>query len=398
MKALYYDCFAGISGDMNLAAMIDLGVDPAYVKEELGRLSVNGYEIHIEKGKRREISGTLFRVDDAKNGSAHHHESRTFKDIVGIIEKSDLAGSVKFLSVDIFSRIARVEAKIHGISPETVHFHEVGAVDSIVDIVGAALCLDFIKPDRIISSPVQVGGGYVSCNHGVLPVPAPATAEMLQGIPVRTGLAPFEMTTPTGAAILAATVDEFSEMAQFIPERIGYGLGRRDLEIPNALRIFLGEMENPTDHQKCKEALLIECNIDDMNPEQYGFLIELLFEAGAMDVFLTPIIMKKSRPGVLLSILCNPHLKKTMEGILWQHSTTFGLRCHYVAKSMIRQKFVTMKTEHGEISIKEGYLGKKRIRCKPEYEDCQRLAREKGVSIRDILNGVASGEKVKNEC
>jgi hypothetical protein len=310
VKILYYDCFAGISGDMNLGAMIDLGVDPEYLREELRKIEIGSYEIRVKRDQRRGIFGTKVDVilPSGKGApAAHGHGHRSFKDIVGLIEKSGLSDRVKHISLDIFGKIAAAEAKIHGHSIDEVHFHEVGAIDSIVDVVGAAICFEVLNVDKIISSPVQVGGGFVKCAHGMLPVPAPATSEILTGIPIRSGIVPFETTTPTGAAILAATAGRFADRFDFTPLKIGYGIGQRDTDVPNVLRVFLGE----TDDEKqdldveVKEACLMECNIDDMNPELYEGIVERLFEQGALDVYLTPIIMKKSRPAVKISILCD---------------------------------------------------------------------------------------------
>ncbi len=298
MKILYYDCFAGISGDMNLGAMIDLGVDPEHLREELRKIEIGSYEIQVTRDQRRGIFGTKVEViipsgEDAH--AAHGHGHRSFKDIAGLIGKSGLPDRVKHRSLDIFGKIARAEAKIHGHAIEEVHFHEVGAIDSIVDVVGAAICFDDLKADQILSSPVQVGGGFVKCAHGMLPVPAPATAEILTGIPIRSGIVPFEATTPTGAAILAATAGRFTDGVDFTPLKIGYGIGHRDTDIPNVLRVFLGEMDDGEQDQDVeeKEAFLMECNIDDMNPELYDGIVERLFEKGALDVYLTPVIMKR---------------------------------------------------------------------------------------------------------
>ena len=230
-----------------------------------------------------------------------------------------MSAKVKSISLNIFTRIAEAEGKIHGHKTDDVHFHEVGAVDSIVDIVGAAVCLDYLHPDRIISSPVEVGGGFVRCAHGILPVPAPATVEILQGIPVKSGAVPFETTTPTGAAILAATVDTFTEELYFTPQKIGYGIGHRDTDIPNVLRAYLGEMPTADDADDTEKqtAILVECNIDDMNPEMYEDVMEALLAKGAYDVFLTPIIMKKSRPAIKISVLCGEEARPAIEEILW---------------------------------------------------------------------------------
>jgi pyridinium-3,5-bisthiocarboxylic acid mononucleotide nickel chelatase len=311
MKILYYDCFAGISGDMNLGAMLDMGVDQKYLLKELDNLPIDSYKIKVYKDKRGGITGTKVDVivpPQKKASSRHTQKKRTFRDITRMIRQSNLSANVKRISIDIFTRLARAEGKIHGHKIEDVHFHEVGAIDSIIDIVGAAICLDYLKVDKVISSPIQVGSGIINCSHGTLPVPAPATAEVLQGIPIKTGLVPFEATTPTGAAIIAATAVSFTEKIDFTPLKIGYGLGSKDSSIPNVLRLFLGEIsanDAKADDPETGEAVIIECNIDDMNPEFYDALMERLFAAGAHDVFLTPIIMKKSRPAVMVSVLCD---------------------------------------------------------------------------------------------
>jgi pyridinium-3,5-bisthiocarboxylic acid mononucleotide nickel chelatase len=247
VRVLYYDCFAGISGDMNLGAMIDLGVDPEYLREQLQKIAIGSYEIQVRREERRGIFGTKVDVilpsgEGAHSG--HEHGHRSFREIAGLIERSVFSAGVKGTSLDIFRKIAAAEAKIHGHPIDEVEFHEVGAIDSIVDVVGAAICFESLRVDRILSSPVQVGGGWVRCAHGLLPVPAPATAEILTGIPIRSGLVPFEAATPTGAAIVAATAGRFVERIDFTPLRIGYGIGQRDTEVPNVLRVFLGEMDD----------------------------------------------------------------------------------------------------------------------------------------------------------
>ena len=397
MKILYYDCFAGISGDMNLGAMIDLGVDPEFLREELRKIEIGAYEIRVKRDQRRGIFGTKVDVilpsgEDAP--AAHGHGHRSFKDIAALIEKSNFSDGVKSTGRNIFMKIARAEAKIHGHSIDEVHFHEVGAIDSIVDVVGAAICFEVLKVDKIISSPVQVGGGFVKCAHGMLPVPAPATAEILTGIPIRSGIVPFETTTPTGAAILAATAGRFTEHVDFTPLKIGYGIGHRDTDIPNVLRVILGEMDDEKHDQdvEVKEACLMECNIDDMNPEMYEGVVERLFEKGALDVYLTPIIMKKSRPAVKISILCDADHRRGIEEVLWMQTSTFGLRVNKIEKLILRRDVSTVKTKYGVLPVKNAYLRGERIKWKLEYEDAKRLAREKGVSIKAIYDSLLSGD------
>lgn len=395
MKILYYDCFAGISGDMNLGAMIDLGVDPEVLREELRKIEIGSYEIRVKRDQRRSIFGTKLDVilpSGEGEPAAHGHGHRSFKDISGLIEKSNFSDGVKSTSLNIFAKIARAEAKIHGHSIDEVHFHEVGAIDSIVDVVGAAICFAVLKVDKIISSPVQVGGGFVQCAHGMLPVPAPATAEILTGIPIRSGLVPFETTTPTGAAILAATAGRFADRIDFTPLKIGYGIGQRDTDVPNVLRVFLGEMADEERDQdvEVKEASLMECNIDDMNPEMYEGVVERLFEKGALDVYLTPIIMKKSRPAVTISILCDAEHRRGIEEVLWLQTSTFGLRVNKIEKLILRRDVSTVRTKYGVLCVKSAYLRGERIKWKLEYEDAKRLAKEKGVSIKAIYDSLLS--------
>jgi uncharacterized protein (TIGR00299 family) protein len=400
MQILYYDCFSGISGDMNLGAMLDLGVDCDLLARELKRLDIGPYDLRISKDSRRGIVGTRVDVIVGHEGPGpdHHHHGRTFGDIQIMIGESGLSDVVKKISLAIFTKIAEAEAKVHGQAVSDVHFHEVGAVDSIVDIVGAAICFDYLKVDKIMASPIQVGGGFVKCAHGVLPVPAPATVEILKGIPIKSGLVTFETTTPTGAAIVASMAESFTEAAAFTPEKIGYGIGHRDTDVPNVLRVFLGAMADyavSVSDVERGEALMIECNMDDMNPEHYGFLMERLFENGAHDVFFTPIVMKKSRFAVTLSVLCDASGRAAVEDCLWRHSSTFGLRAFNVGKAMLRREMEKVSTPHGEIAVKHGYLQGNKIKSKPEYEDCRRLAREKGLSLEDVYDVVREERRKK---
>lgn len=385
VKILYYDCFSGISGDMNLGAMLDLGVDKGYLLEGLERLGIGGCELSVKRDERKGITGTKVDVI-VKNDSSDH---RNLKDIEDIINSSGLPDSVKGTSLDIFTHIARAEAKIHGKDIYDIHFHEVGATDSIIDIVGAALCLEFLNVDRVMASPVEVGSGFITCAHGTLPVPAPATVEILKGIPIKSGIVPFEMTTPTGAAILASAVSEFTDRIRFRLLEVGYGIGGRDTEIPNVLRVLLGETdEATTDDCEREDALIIECNIDDMNPEIFDFVIDVLLKAGAHDVFLTPVIMKKSRPATTLSVLCSIEDETTIQELLLTQTSTFGTRKYVVGKTMLKRDFTEVTTEYGNIRVKNAYFRGKKIKSKPEYEDCRKLAEEHGVSIREIYESI----------
>lgn len=382
MRILYYDCFAGISGDMNLGALIDLGVDPDFLIIELQRLNISGFHLDIQKDIRRGISGTKATVIIENQENEKHRHLRHVEEL---INQSSLSEDVKSLSLKIFDLIAVAEGKVHNISKERVHFHEVGALDSIADIVGAAICLNYLKVDKVISSPIQLGGGMVKCAHGVMPVPAPATAEIVRNVPVRSGLVQHEATTPTGAAILVATADEFSDKTDFRIQKTGYGIGQRDIsEVPNVLRVFLADSDLPGDGLSPDEAWMLECNIDDMNPEWYDHLFRKLFEAGASDVFLTPIIMKKSRPANTLSVLCKGSIKPEIKVILFKNSTTIGLREYPVAKTVLERQERKIETELGTVSVKYSYFQGKEIRFKPESDELTRLATLHGLSLNEV--------------
>lgn len=390
MKILYYDCFSGISGDMNLGAFIDLGVDKDYLIGELAKLSVCEYGIKVTRDIRKGISGT--RVD-VLTGESHHH--RNMNDIREIINKSSLSENVKRISMDIFLKVAEAEAKVHGKSIEEIHFHEVGAVDSIVDIIGAAICFDFIKPDMVLSSPVETGSGFVKCAHGILPVPAPATAEILRGIPLKSMGIPFEATTPTGAAILSAFTNKFTEKKDFMINKIGYGIGHKDEgDVPNVLRVFLGEAFRKLEPQSDiinERAIMIECNIDDMNPENYEYIMEKIFDQGIMDAYLTPIIMKKGRPAVKISVLCSTKRIGEVEKLLLSETSTLGVRRYEVDKDMLKRENCIIDTSFGSIRIKNAYYGGKMIKSKPEYDDCRKIALEKGIPLIEVY------EQIKKE-
>ncbi len=382
MRILYYDCFAGISGDMNLGALLDLGVDPIYLVSELKKLNIKGFHLEINKDLRRGISGTKATVvvEDPDN-EKHRH----LRHVEEIINNSTLSDKVKTTSLKIFSLIAFAEAKVHQIEVERVHFHEVGALDSIADIVGAAICLEYLKVDKVLSAPIQLGGGTVKCAHGIMPVPAPATALIVANIPVKTGLVQHEATTPTGAAILVATVDEFTSEINFPITKTAYGIGQRDVsEVPNVLRVYLSDTETAASGLKEESATIVECNIDDMNPERYEFIMEQLFEAGAADAWLTPIVMKKSRPANQLSVLCSPEKINKIKGIIFNHSTSIGLREYTVKKSVLSRVEKSVQTKFGPITVKQSILEGKIVRSKPEYEQCKSIAKQHNISIEEV--------------
>jgi hypothetical protein len=287
----------------------------------------------------------------------------------------------------IFMTIARAEAKVHGIPVDHVHFHEVGAVDSIIDVVGAAICYNSLNVDAVHVSTVELGGGFVNCDHGRLPVPAPATAEIIMGIPVKKDGVDFEATTPTGAAILATLGTSFDPSLAIKIEKTAYGVGQKENDsVPNLLRVFLGETTGNTGSGH--DALQLECNIDDMNPEFFEYISERLFKAGASDVFISNIMMKKGRPGILLNVICETELADIVKNIIFTESTSLGIRTFPFRKDTLARKFETIQTIYGSINIKRSYHNGIEVSCKPEYEDCKRVAAEKGIPVKEVCNNI----------
>jgi uncharacterized protein (TIGR00299 family) protein len=379
MNILYFDCPTGISGDMCLGAFIDLGVDIEKIKKELKKLPVKGYTITTRKERRHGITGTRFRVKTDKT-----RRPRTFKDIKGLIEKSKLSQEVKRLSIEIFKNLAKAEGKIHGISPQKVHFHEVGAVDSIVDIVGTAIAVTSLNVDTFYSSAIPLGSGWVNTEHGRLPIPAPATLELARGMPVLPSPIETELTTPTGAAIIKTLAADFGDIPHMKVEKTGYGIGGKDFkEAPNLLRVILGKGEGG------RERLLqMETNIDDMNPQIAGYLMEKLFEAGAIEVFFTPVQMKKSRPGLLLTILAEERDRTKLLDIVFSESTTIGVRCYPVERRCLERKVVKVKTRYGTVRVKVCLKDGKPINQQPEYEDCRAIAEKRKVPLKTVMDTV----------
>jgi len=385
MRVLCYDCFSGISGDMNLGAMIDLGVEISYLKNELEKLNLDGWDLVAEKDQRHGIKGTKVTVRQL----VHKHEHRHLSDIEKIISGSSLSDEVKKLSMEIFMKLATAESIVHGIPVEEVHFHEVGAIDSIIDITGAAVCYNALHVDAVYVSEVELGGGFVNCDHGKLPVPAPATIEIIKGIPVRTGGVDFEATTPTGAAILSVLGTDFCSSDPLKIEKTAYGIGHKDHpDVPNILRVSLAETisQSGTGHN----ALLIESNIDDMNPEFYDHISDRLFKAGASDVYYSQIIMKKGRPGVVLSVICEPGSEDHIREIMFTESTTLGIRTYDFRKDTLSREFSKLETIYGDVTIKRSFYKGKEVSVKPEYDECKRIALEQDIPLKEIYNTIIS--------
>ncbi|MBK7627398.1 MAG: nickel pincer cofactor biosynthesis protein LarC [Bacteroidales bacterium] len=383
MKIISYDCFSGISGDMNLGAMIDLGVDKTLLINELNKLNLKGWELIVQKDQRHGITGTKVTVKQTRHEHAHRHLS----DIEKIINDSALDQETKELSKKIFMKIAVAEAKVHGISLDHVHFHEVGAVDSIIDVVGAAICYNALKVDGVHVSTIELGSGFVKCDHGKLPVPAPATAEIIKGLPVKKGGVDFEATTPTGAAILAALGTHFSAGLPLKIIKTAYGVGQKESkDIPNLLRVFLGE--TITGNESGHDAFHLECNIDDMNPEFCEYISEKLFKSGASDVFFTSVIMKKGRPGIVLNVICETESADTLKNIIFTESTSLGIRTFPFRKDTLVRKLETIHTTFGEVRIKRSYFEEKEVSAKPEYDDCKKIASDTGIPLKEIYNKI----------
>jgi pyridinium-3,5-bisthiocarboxylic acid mononucleotide nickel chelatase len=387
MKILFYDCFSGISGDMNLGAMIDLGIEPAFLTSELKKLNLKGWELQVEKAQQHGIGGTRVTVKQTVPEHIHRHLS----DITTIINNSSLGSDVKKSAFDIFTVIAEAEAQVHGIPVDHVHFHEVGAIDAIIDITGAAICFHHLKPDAVICTPLQLGGGFVKCAHGTLPVPAPATALIVEGMSVKYNGVDFEATTPTGAAILKVLSGYRSVSCPSLRiSKTAYGVGHKEHpNVPNLLRVHLAECDETTMNEG-HEALLIECNIDDMNPELYGHISDQLFSSGAADVFLTNISMKKGRPGVMLSVICEKGNETAIRESLFTQTTTIGLRTTTFLKNTLSRKFLTIDTEFGKVGFKFSYLGEKLVTAKPEFTDCKAIADRTGIPLKEVFSRLNS--------
>jgi len=431
MKTLYLDLSSGISGDMFLGALLDLGVDAARLERELKKLKLDGYHLHVARSKKSGIEGVKVDVHQAdahehehsvqssafrRHGSAkaripnghehvhehHHAEHRTFAEIKKLIARSKLSPWVKRKSIAVFRRIAEAEGKIHGQPPERVHFHEVGAVDSIVDIVGACLGLEMLGKPRVLASPVIEGVGWIDCAHGRFPVPAPATLAILgaRGIGVTQCEEPHELVTPTGAALLAGFAEGFGPMQGLVAEKTGFGLGTRENQTrPNVLRAVLGV--ESTVHRPQSKGLdwetdriaVLETNLDDSSGEILGHFLETALAAGALDVFYAPVQMKKNRPGVLLTVLCAEADADKFSELILRETSALGVRCTIAERRKLRREFTTVKTRFGQVTVKLGRLGGKVVHAAPEFESCKKLAARAKVPLEKIYEAAVKSAK-----
>ena len=380
MKIAYFDCFSGISGDMVLGALLDLGLPAASLLEELKKLSLEGYEVHVSREMRGAISGTRVKIE------VHHQPSRNHEDIRELILSSSLDAAVKEKSLAIFERLASAESLVHGIPASDVHFHEVGAVDSILDVVGAVAGLRLLGIEKVFASRVPLGHGFVKTHHGVIPIPAPATALLLEGAPVYDGGSERELVTPTGAAILATLAESFGPMPDMVLGATGYGVGSHPAsDPPNLLRILCGTSRASLTRTNL---LVVETNIDDMNPEFYDYVMRKLFALGVLDVGITPVQMKKNRPGALFRVLLEPALESRVVELLFEETTTLGVRVHEVKRIELQRRVKEIETPYGTCRVKCALMPDGTERVIPEYEECRRLAEERSIPLRRVYEDV----------
>ena len=413
-RILYFDCFNGASGDMVLGALLDAGLPLDELRAALGSLAIDGASVSADRVLRAGVSATKFNVHNgdtrARQGHSHdahhehrhddshdhehehahapaavahhHHEHRSLAEINALIDRSALSSEGRTRAKALFHRLGEAEAAIHEMPLDKIHLHEVGALDSIIDIVGAVFALEWFHADRIVSSPLNVGGGMVHVAHGHFPVPAPATVKLLGGAPVYSSGVQFELLTPTGALIVTSYASAFGPIPAMTIERAGYGAGDRDLPgTPNVLRVLVGESD---EHSATERIVVLECEIDDMNPQIFGLVMDRLYAAGALEVYFAPVQMKKNRPGTLLTVLTTPEQRAELTDIVFRETTTIGVRYHEVMRERLAREIVTVDTPLGTIRFKEARLGGRVVNSTPEFEDCLRIASKTGVPLKDV--------------
>jgi len=388
VKIAYFDCFSGISGDMCLGALVDAGVSLRKLESCLRTLPVKGYSLAEEKVRRNGIAATKVDVIVKQGKSGPGAVIRRWKDVRGIIRESALPEEIKKKGHEIFRTLFEAEARVHAEPLSRIHLHELSSIDCLVDVFGTLTGLSLLGIDAVYSSPVNLGGGVVQTAHGILPVPAPATAELLKNARVYSSDIPFELTTPTGAAILKALSKGFGGMPCFRYEKVGVGAGSGEIENrPNVLRIFAGEMDRDSSWDT---VTVIETNIDDMNPQIYEYLIDELFSRGALDVWLTQVIMKKTRPAVVLSVLCNREKRDDLAAVILKETTSLGVRYFETQRVTMQREVQTVPSKYGTVRVKTARLGKVLVKSAPEFEDCRKIAKETSLPLREIIDGARS--------
>jgi hypothetical protein len=422
-RLLYFDCFSGISGDMVLGALLDAGLPMPALKGALGSLAVDGYHVHAERVLRAGVSATKFRVHEHAGAHAEHshehahhhdhehraprpesrapspeprahshaHSHRSLPEIYGLIDTSDLSAAGRDRAKALFQRLAEAEAAIHDMPVEKVHLHEVGALDSIIDIVGAVFGLEWLGVDQIMSSPLNVGGGMVHSAHGHFPVPAPATVKLLGPAPVYSGAVQKELVTPTGALLVSSYASSFGPIPAMTIDQVGYGAGDHDFpSTPNVLRILVGEQPqgasglSRTDAAGATRVVVIECEIDDMNPQLFGVAMDRLYAAGALEVFYVPVQMKKNRPGTLLTVVAPPPLRSSLSDIIFKETTTIGVRYAELDRECLRRELVTVKTPVGDVRMKLAWRDGRLVNAVPEFDDCNALAASNNLPVKEV--------------
>jgi pyridinium-3,5-bisthiocarboxylic acid mononucleotide nickel chelatase len=382
MKLAYFDCFSGISGDMTLGALVDAGCPVEDLRSELGGLQIHGWELSAKKVWKNGMAATYVTVKMEEQS-----KYRSLSAILEILQKSQLAPQVREWAAAIFTKLGEAEARVHDVPIEKIHFHEVGAVDAIVDIVGACIGFHSLGIEKFACSALNIGGGTVKMAHGNLPVPAPATANLLQGKPTYSSGVLKELVTPTGAAIVATLCDSFGSQPPMTVNAIGYGAGTADLEDqPNVVRILIGEAAEKTVPGFAEEIAVIEANLDDMNPQIYGYFLEKALSAGALDVYTTPVQMKKNRPGTLLTVLCKPQDTNTLMSLIFAETTTLGARTYRAQRRTLPREHVSVSTSFGDVRIKISRVNGRILHVAPEYDDCSKLALEKNVPLQRVIS------------
>ena len=401
MKTLYFDCSSGISGNMTLGALTEIIGDEEFLINELKKLNVDGYHIEISKKVKNGITGTYVDVilenehhhehheEHDHDEHHHHHEHRNLEDVNKIIDNSSLDENVKDLAKRIFLRVAKAESKVHNKPLEEVHFHELGAIDSIVDIVGTAILINKINPDKIISSIVNDGYGFIECAHGTMSVPVPATSEIFASSKVKFRQIDIdtELVTPTGAAIIAELAEEFTTLPAMVTEKIGWGTGSKDLKIPNVLKVYYGEIEKPNE-----DFVVMETNIDDCGGELFGYTQELLFKNGALDVFFTPIYMKKNRPAYRMTVACRRKDMLKLQNIIFRETTTIGMRYRFEYRTELEREMVELDTKYGKIKAKK-VINDGEVYIYPEYESIKEIAQKNNIPLKDLYKIEELNEK-----
>ena len=383
-RLLYFDCFSGISGDMTLGALIDAGLPLGELKRALGSLAVDGYDISTKRVLRAGVSATQFVVHEHQHDHDHHHPHRHLAAIFKLIDGSALSPAGRDRAKQLFQRLAEAEASIHQMPIEKVHLHEVGALDSIIDIVGAVFGLEWFGADRIVASALNVGGGMVDTAHGHFPVPAPATVKLLGDAPIYGGSVQQELVTPTGALIVSSYASSFGPIPRMTVEHVGYGAGGRDIpSTPNVLRVVVGRAEGEG-HAQAERVSVIECEIDDMNPQIFGVAMDRLYAAGALDVFYVSVQMKKNRPGTLLTVVAPPERRAALADVIFRETTTIGLRHYDVDRECLRREIVHVETPIGAVRFKVAWRDGRIINAVPEFDDCVRLATAHNLSVKDV--------------